>query len=154
MINREGIHGQSRKKRKRIKKQKNNENKQSLDERIHEESCMMKNENTKKKKRDENGDAHELRDIIELKLEDDNGGNKDEENTLEIKKDEKLKKKKNKLSSDIGIMSDHSFFSLPLSEPTKHAIKDIGFFNMTQVCYFFNSSNEFFLLFIYHAELL
>lgn len=32
-----------------------------------------------------------------------------------------------------GIMTAESFFSLPISQPTKDAIKDIGFVNMTQV---------------------
>lgn len=52
-----------------------------------------------------------------------------------MEKDENTEEtKKKKLGSDIGIMSDQSFFSLPISEPTKNAIKDIGFSNMTQVC--------------------
>ncbi|XP_057543190.1 DEAD-box ATP-dependent RNA helicase 51-like isoform X2 [Amaranthus tricolor] len=51
-----------------------------------------------------------------------------------MEKDENTEEtKKKKLGSDIGIMSDQSFFSLPISEPTKNAIKDIGFSNMTQI---------------------
>ena len=51
-----------------------------------------------------------------------------------------MEKEKKELSSGTGIMSDDSFFSLPLSEPTKNAIKDIGFTNMTQVSLLFSTS--------------
>ncbi|XP_021738244.1 DEAD-box ATP-dependent RNA helicase 27-like [Chenopodium quinoa] len=54
-----------------------------------------------------------------------------ENNGNEVEKIEKKKKKKK--SGGIGIMSDQSFFALPVSEPTKNAIKDIGFSNMTQI---------------------
>ncbi|XP_021725148.1 DEAD-box ATP-dependent RNA helicase 27-like [Chenopodium quinoa] len=56
-----------------------------------------------------------------------------EEEERENNGSEVEKKKKKKKSSGIGIMSDQSFFALPVSEPTKNAIKDIGFSNMTQI---------------------
>lgn len=72
-------------------------------------------ENLKKKKRDKSDDGEELRAEIE---------------------DEKIKKQKKKIKSEIGIMSDQSFFSLPLSKPTIDGITDLRFSNMTQVFFF------------------
>ncbi|XP_010676690.2 DEAD-box ATP-dependent RNA helicase 27 isoform X1 [Beta vulgaris subsp. vulgaris] len=69
-------------------------------------------ENLKKKKRDKSDDGEELRAEIE---------------------DEKIKKQKKKIKSEIGIMSDQSFFSLPLSKPTIDGITDLRFSNMTQI---------------------
>lgn len=43
------------------------------------------------------------------------------------------KKKKKKSGNESGIMSSESFTSLPLSEPTMKAIKDMGFEYMTQI---------------------
>lgn len=55
--------------------------------------------------------------------------------------DESMKLKKNKkYSRGTGIMSNVSFSSLGLSEPTLKAIQDMGFENMTQVISFVYSS--------------
>lgn len=69
-----------------------------------------KNKTPKKKKRDESDEGDELR--------------------AEIEEEEKIKKT-TKVNSGIGIMSDQSFSSLPLSEHTMNGINDIGFSNMT-----------------------
>ncbi|KMT15653.1 hypothetical protein BVRB_3g056420 [Beta vulgaris subsp. vulgaris] len=71
-----------------------------------------KNKTPKKKKRDESDEGDELR--------------------AEIEEEEKIKKT-TKVNSGIGIMSDQSFSSLPLSEHTMNGINDIGFSNMTQI---------------------
>ncbi|KAL2923195.1 DEAD-box ATP-dependent RNA helicase 27 [Bienertia sinuspersici] len=125
-------------KKKRIRKKKNNnkqENSQASEEeeeraRNDEDLSGKKNKKKKKKKRDDADDGDELR--AETEEKDENGGSDDAEKTLESVKDEKILNKK-KFSSGIGIMSDESFFKLPISEPSMNAIKDIGFTNMTQI---------------------
>ncbi|KAL2923347.1 DEAD-box ATP-dependent RNA helicase 51, partial [Bienertia sinuspersici] len=118
-------------KKKRIRKKKNI-NKQENNQASEEEQSAPNNADLsgKKKKRDDADDGDELRAVIEKEKV--NGGNADEDNTLKSDKDEKILNKK-KFSSGIGIMSDESFFKLPISEPLMNAIKDIGFTNMTQI---------------------
>ena len=49
-----------------------------------------------------------------------------------------FRSKKKVKSGGGGIMSSESFESLGLSEPTRNAIKDIGFQHMTQVSFAFS----------------
>ncbi|KNA11429.1 hypothetical protein SOVF_135240 [Spinacia oleracea] len=126
--------------KKERRKRKNNKNQSEEEPETSKKISMMGSEEKKKsknkdkkKKRDEADDGDELRaetDEGEYEEEEEeraeNGG-EDEE------KIEKIKKKKEKVNSGIGIMSDHSFFGLPVSELTKDAIKDTGFTNMTQI---------------------
>lgn len=130
-----------KRKRKRVKKKSTDSN-HSMEEKEQvnvaveevkeeEKSKKMKKKN-KKKKRDETDDGDKERAEAEEEEEEEEVREKDGgEDGGEVEKMEKKKKKE--LSSGTGIMSDDSFFSLPLSEPTKNAIKDIGFTNMTQI---------------------
>ncbi|KAK9756921.1 hypothetical protein RND81_01G129900 [Saponaria officinalis] len=89
--------------------------------------------NNKKKKRDDSDDGDELRaDEVEVEGEDED---EEEEGGEEVEKAVEIMAKttKKKSESGGGIMSDESFFNLLISEPTKNAIKDIGFTYMTQI---------------------
>ncbi|GMH01297.1 hypothetical protein Nepgr_003136 [Nepenthes gracilis] len=63
----------------------------------------------------------------------DGGDVKENEDGGEEPEREEGKQQKKKLDSGAGIMSIESFYSLPISEPTKNAIKDMGFVNLTQI---------------------
>ncbi|CAA0808234.1 DEAD-box ATP-dependent RNA helicase 51, partial [Striga hermonthica] len=133
----------TRKKRKRNRKKKN----------IEETPQVEEEENLEEYEEEE--EKLEEYEEEEEKLEEDNENSEEEEEEA-VKKSaaiekEKKKKKKNKLkieekeldeiglkretkaSGSQGIMSSEAFSSLPISEPTMNAIKDLGFQHMTQI---------------------
>ncbi|XP_057957370.1 DEAD-box ATP-dependent RNA helicase 51 [Malania oleifera] len=57
----------------------------------------------------------------------------DEEREVEEKKGDEIEHNINTVGSASGIMSTELFSSLPISELTMNAIKDLGFHNMTQI---------------------
>ncbi|KAK9671702.1 hypothetical protein RND81_12G048700 [Saponaria officinalis] len=101
------------------------------EEQINSSSNMKSRKKKNKKKRDDSDDGDELRaDEVEVEGEDEEEeGGEEVEKAVEIM----AKTTKKKSESGGGIMSDESFFNLPISEPTKNAIKDIGFTYMTQI---------------------
>ena len=91
----------------------------------HSES-VENNENKKKKKK-------KLKSVEEESEVDNKGENDEVEEEEEEEEESKEKKKKNKGGGGSGIMSNESFSSLGLSEPTSKAIADMGFEYMTQI---------------------
>ncbi|GER28057.1 ATP-dependent RNA helicase has1 [Striga asiatica] len=130
------------------KKRKRNRKKKSIEETPQvEEEENLEEYDEEKEKLEEFGEEEE-------KLEEDNGNSEEEEEEEAVEKSaamEKEKKKKNKLkieekeldeiglkrettaSGSQGIMSSEAFSTLPISEPTMNAIKDLGFQYMTQI---------------------
>ncbi|KAJ1394709.1 RNA helicase, DEAD-box type, Q motif [Sesbania bispinosa] len=99
---------------------------------------------TKKKKQKKKRDKKRSRDIAEEEHaeEEENGNNtdRDGESLNKKKKEEEevegeieVEEKKVKNNAGSGIMSNESFDSLGLSEPTYKAIMDMGFHHMTQI---------------------
>ncbi|KAK4564260.1 hypothetical protein RGQ29_006365 [Quercus rubra] len=129
-----------KKKRKRIRPNKNSaagevELPQNHEEEEEEEANKVEEENEmKKQKKKKKKDKKEKKMKIEEEKEkqEEEEEEEDERENGEESKEEEKKKKKVK-SGGGGIMSSESFESLGLSEPTRNAIKDIGFQHMTQI---------------------
>ncbi|KAI3499138.1 hypothetical protein L1887_34931 [Cichorium endivia] len=130
----------SKKKRKRNKNKKNNveeepnlaaqEVPETNDSEKEEELTAVKEKKRKRKKKEKKPSEEENTETDENKEEEegDEGLNMEEETETKTKT-----KKKVKSGGESGIMSSDSFTSLPLSEPTKKAILDMGFQYMTQI---------------------
>ncbi|KAL4557333.1 hypothetical protein LXL04_035508 [Taraxacum kok-saghyz] len=130
----------SKKKRKRNKNKKNNVEEEpdmaaqeaaeiNGSEKEEEEVTAVKESKRKRKKKEkkaieeeQNTETDEIKEDEDLNMEEE-----------EVKETETKKKKKVRSGGDSGIMSSDSFTSLPLSEPTKKAIIDMGFQYMTQI---------------------
>ncbi|XP_023739662.2 DEAD-box ATP-dependent RNA helicase 51 [Lactuca sativa] len=135
----------SKKKRKRNKNKKNSgEEEPDLvaqevaeinDSEKEEEVTAVKEKKSKRKKKEKKSSEEEKEntetDDNKEEEEGDEGMNMEEE--AEKETETKTKKKVKKSGGDSGIMSSDSFTSLPLSEPTKKAILDMGFQYMTQI---------------------
>ncbi|GKA63653.1 DEAD-box ATP-dependent RNA helicase 51 [Tanacetum coccineum] len=85
-----------------------------------------------KKKRKKKKTAEEDNTENDENIKEEEEGDKDLKPEEEEEKEKKLKKVK-KSGGDSGIMSSDPFTALPLSEPTKKAIMDLGFQYMTQI---------------------
>ncbi|KAK9726112.1 hypothetical protein RND81_05G191200 [Saponaria officinalis] len=94
---------------------------------LHSSNNKKSRKRKNKRKRDDSDDGDELRSDAVHDEEGSGEANKAEEITTE------KTKTKTKSESVGGIMSDESFFNLPISQPTKIAIKHIGFTCMTQI---------------------
>lgn len=103
-----------------------------------EEEVEREIEVKEKKRKKKDKKMKSVEDEIETdenKEEEDEGDDDEGMNIEEDEVKETKKKMKGKSGVDSGIMSGDSFMLLPLSEPTKKAIVDIGFQYMTQVNY-------------------
>ncbi|KAL8141858.1 hypothetical protein V2J09_014890, partial [Rumex salicifolius] len=111
-----------------VRKKLKNKKKSKKDEIKAGEDGSAKGEENKNLKRMREAADDGEKDRVESDGEDDEG----EEEEPEQEQPQKVTKK---FSCNVGsgIMTTESFFSLPISEPTKNAIRDTGFVNMTQI---------------------
>nr|XP_043622443.1 DEAD-box ATP-dependent RNA helicase 51-like [Erigeron canadensis]XP_043622444.1 DEAD-box ATP-dependent RNA helicase 51-like [Erigeron canadensis] len=115
----EALEVKDKSKKKKLKKMVQKEDAQN-DEAVEEEGDRDEEEKQTKKR------LKKSKKMIEKQDEDDDDEMQDEDAAEEVKK---VKKK----GVDTGIMSSDAFTDLPLSEPTKKAILDLGFPFMTQI---------------------
>ncbi|GAB4845136.1 hypothetical protein Ancab_038539 [Ancistrocladus abbreviatus] len=123
----ESVNGERRRNRRRVKNKLKKGSGEAGAEIGRENNGMVEEEkNRKRKKEMTNGEE----DGQEAEEGQEDGVDDEKENERE---EGEREKQENKLSSGIGIMSTESFSLLPISEPTKNAISDMGFVNMTQI---------------------
>ncbi|XP_071715671.1 ATP-dependent RNA helicase HAS1-like [Rutidosis leptorrhynchoides] len=133
----------SKKKRKRNKNKKNNngaeasqvaEVDESEKDEVEREIEVKEKKGKKKVKKNKKmkSEEHEI-ETDEIKEEEEEEDGDEGLNVEEEEEIKETKKTKVKRSADTGIMSSDSFTLLPLSEPTKKAIADMGFQYMTQI---------------------
>ncbi|CAI9280102.1 unnamed protein product [Lactuca saligna] len=135
----------SKKKRKRNKNKKNSGEEEpdlvaqevaEINDSEKEEEVTAVKEKKRKRKKKETKASEEEKENTET---DDNNEDEEGEEGMHMEEkaeketETKTKKKVKKSGGDSGIMSSDSFISLPLSEPTKKAILDMGFQYMTQI---------------------